>query len=539
MNMFSLIKAAFSQDMNMFKYKAKRNSSKSQKMILPIVLFLLICFSIGSYAYALAEQLKPYNLTFVMLSVFLLLTTMIALIEGIYKAQGILFEAKDNDLLFSLPIKKSKILFVRIFKMLTFQYVFNLMFLIPAFVIYIVYENPKVNFYLISILMTFLIPIIPTVIACAIGYIVKLISVRFKVKKIVQTFFFTVIMLSFAFFILMFNSQNMIGNIIQNGEAISDTIEKLYYPIGLYLKLINNFEILDLVKLLLINIIPLIIFITICAKSYFKIIAKSKEHSSKTIKNLNEVERKIKVNIPLFALTKKELKRYLSCTTYMFNTSFGLVLSVIISILLCFKGEEVFSSMLSNYNIETGGISLDVIFYVFIIFAGIMTSITSSSISLEGRTINITKSLPINEKTILNSKILMCFIIELPFLLIANLIYIIRFTPNVIYTVLIFALSFIIILLSACIGLFMNLKYPKMNATSDTEVVKQSMSSMLSTFLGMGIFVVSSGLVLGLSNIIKENIAIIIAQSVLFVITVILYIVLMKIGPKKYRNINI
>ena len=133
----------------------------------------------------------------------------------------------------------------------------------------------------------------------------------------------------------------------------------------------------------------------------------------------------------------------------------------------------------------------------------------------------------------------MCYVIELPFILIADLIFILRFTPNVVYTIMLFALTFIIILLSACIGLLINLKYPKMDASSDTEVVKQSMSSMISTFLGMGIFVVSSGLVLGLGNIMKENVSIIITQSILFVITVILYSILMKTGAKKYKRINV
>ena len=39
MKTFSLLKAALSQDMNMFKYKAKRNSSKIKKILFPIFLF--------------------------------------------------------------------------------------------------------------------------------------------------------------------------------------------------------------------------------------------------------------------------------------------------------------------------------------------------------------------------------------------------------------------------------------------------------------------------------------------------------------------
>ena len=45
-----------------------------------------------------------------MISIFIILVTILTFMEGIYKSQGILFDAKDNDLLFSLPIKKSQIL---------------------------------------------------------------------------------------------------------------------------------------------------------------------------------------------------------------------------------------------------------------------------------------------------------------------------------------------------------------------------------------------------------------------------------------------
>ena len=141
MKIISLVKAAFSQDMNIFKYSSKKNSSKLNKILFPILLFAIVCLSIGVYAFTIGEELAKYNLTFVMLSLFIIMVTMLNFIEGIYKSQGILFEAKDNDLLFSLPIKKSQILFIRILKLLAFQYIFNLMFLLPAFAVYVYFEQ--------------------------------------------------------------------------------------------------------------------------------------------------------------------------------------------------------------------------------------------------------------------------------------------------------------------------------------------------------------------------------------------------------------
>ena len=222
----------------------------------------------------------------------------------------------------------------------------------------------------------------------------------------------------------------------------------------------------------------------------------------------------------------------------MLNTSFGLLLSVIVSIYLCFKGQDIFDMVLENYGV-TSNLSLPVLFYFFILFVGFMTSISSSSISLEGKTMNITKSLPIHEKTILNSKILTCFMIELPFILFSNIIFFIKFIPSIFYILLIVILSILTVFLTAIIGLIINLKYPKMNATNDTEVVKQSMSSMISCFIGMGIFFGSILAICFLNSYIKLELLLILHLIIIILISIVLYMILMKWGVKEYRKINV
>ena len=161
----SLLKAVMSQDMNLFRYKLKKKSSKISSIMFPIFLAILVMAGIGTYAVMFAYELAPLNLTHVVLTMYIIFTVVITLIEGIYKTQGILFDAKDSDLLFSLPIKKSTIFFARIFKLLVFQYLYNLLFMLPAFAVYAYFEKPGISFYLISIIMTLLIPIIPTIIS--------------------------------------------------------------------------------------------------------------------------------------------------------------------------------------------------------------------------------------------------------------------------------------------------------------------------------------------------------------------------------------
>lgn len=528
----SLLRAALSQDMNMFKYETKANSSKLKKIIFPVCLFIIVCLSLGVYAYMIADELSKVHLTYIMLTMFIFIVSILAFMQGIYKSQGILFEARDNDLLFSLPISRSKILFVRIFKLLLFQYIYNLMFLLPAFVIYIYFEKPGVIFYIVSLIMTLLVPMIPIIASSILGYLVKLFSSKSRFKKIIQTVLTSIIFL--GVFFLSSNIENFIKDIAVKANSINDFLTRIYYPIGLYINLVNKFNFGDLIKLILINVIPFILFIFIGSKFYFKIIVNSNSSSVRKSVGHNTFIKRGRT----MALVRKEMNRYFSSPVYMFNTSFGLLLLVVLSIALCVNGNSAVTSMLSSYNLDSN-VSTFLLYYGLILFSTSMTSITSSCISLEGATINITKSLPVSEKTILRSKILYPFVIELPFILISELIFFIKFRPSLLYMFIIFSLSLLMILFSGLVGLIVNLIYPKLNASNDTEVVKQSMSSMISVFIGIAVFIFSMLGIVYFNKYLDINLLMIIHLSILLVLVICLYFVLMKFGVKAYKKLNV
>ena len=100
-------------------------------------------------------------------------------------------------------------------------------------------------------------------------------------------------------------------------------------------------------------------------------------------------------------------------------------------------------------------------------------------------------------------------------------------------------LSISIILFNAVVGLIANLKFPKLNASNDTEVVKQSMSATISVIAGFVVFLLG---ILGmgyLDKYINDTILPFIHILVLFIISISLYIVLMKKGPKEYQKLNV
>lgn len=539
--LLSLLKATMSQDMSLFRIKA-RNESRARKIVLPIVLALLVMFSVGSYVAILAEELASSHLTYIVLTIFIMVTSLLTIIEGVYKSQGILFEARDNELLFSLPITQSKIFFIRIFKLITFQFLYNSLFMLPAIIVYAIYEKTNVSFYLISTVMLVLLPIIPTILGCIFGYIIKGLSAKFKARNIMQVLFTSLILL--GIFYVSFNMQGMVANIVQNANSIQEIITKIYYPAGLYINLIQNFNILDLVTLLAINIVPAFVFVYVASIFYFKINSKlgEKGNGNKKVGVAKTTEKTYRVRTQLSGLIHKEMKRFFSSPVFMVNAGFGMVLMIVVTFALSINFNGMLNSMMQQMEMEIP-ISeiknmMPKIFYGFVVFISCMTSITSSMISLEGKSFNITKSLPVETEKILLSKVLTSNILSIPIFLICDVIFFIAFKVAIIDIVFILLASIVMPTLTALIGILMNLKYPKMNATSDTEVVKQSTSSMLSVFMGMFVAILSIAIMI-MGNNYNTNLFVALELLTFSIITFMLWRILKKYGAKRFKEINV
>ncbi len=538
---FSLMRAILSQDMDFFRYKAKKNASDFSKLLVPLSLSVLVMFSIGTIYASFAVELNKVGLIFIILSLAIFFPSILTVMEGIYKSQSILFEAKDNDLLFSLPISKKMIILGRIFKLYLFQLYYGILFSLPGILIYIFYEKPTAYFYVITILMILLFPIIPTVIGCFIGYIIKRASTKFKNQKIIQLIFtFAIVGLCMAF---SFNQNGILNGFIENASQINEKLTTYYFPLKAYLELINEFNIITFIELIAINALAVLLFVFATNNSYFGVVSRSKEFGEKVSdkKTVKVEDLKYTKSSQFTALLKKEFNKYFSSTVYMINTLFGLLLLLISTIGLCanFNGALAFIS-----NNEMSAEEIEILYsiapkvYIAILIAmSFMTSITSSSISLEGRTFNILKSLPTKIENILFAKVMMSNIITIPIILVCDIIVCCSFSVTILDIILIFLTSFIAPSIAATFGLLVNLKYPKMDASSDTEIIKQSMSSMVAVFGGIlfaGLFFVLTFIFAGLGGY-----AMIYDVLLLAIILLILWLALIKYGKRRFKEIEV
>ena len=97
--------------------------------IMFFALVFLLAFPLGTVLIANGGE----NLYF---GLFMILSFTAVFMLSIFETKSELFECKDNDLLFSMPIKPGDIMFSRIFAVLFYNYLIELIIMIPVIVSY-------------------------------------------------------------------------------------------------------------------------------------------------------------------------------------------------------------------------------------------------------------------------------------------------------------------------------------------------------------------------------------------------------------------
>lgn len=527
----SLIKATMSSDMGLFKIKNKKNNK-----LVPILVTFFFMFYIWMYANMIMDPLLEVHGEILLLTMFVLLTAILTLIEGVYKSSSLLFNCKDDDLLLSLPIKKSTVLFIRVFKFYVFELLYNTLFLLPAILVYIVRVGVSPSFYLISFLMILLLPIIPVILSAIIGLLLSLISSKFKHKNLVQIVFTFAIILGVMY--LVTTKNDFVNKIAQNAGNINNAIKSMYYPAGVYINSITNFNLVELLIFIVINIALFGLSVIVFSDIYFKVNSKTKEIVTKDKKNTNYV---IKTKSQYKSLISKELKKFISSPVLVTNAGFGLVLHLIVCILLAVNYDQVIAMFNGeggmgevNFLAMAPGVCL-----ILLCFSSLLTCITCSLISLEGKSFNILKSIPVDPFKVIMSKVFAALLIMYPFLLIGNIVLFIRFKFSLLVMFLLLLATIVLPIFTEVLGIIFNLSFPKMDITTDAEAVKQSTSTMLSTFVGMGLAGIVTFVTLILTDTMGVVGAIIMVVSLFTIATCFLLMYLIINGSKLFNRITV
>lgn len=499
---------------------SRKNSglgNNNKKSSLKVIGILAVVGYLMWYIYMLTKSLMPAFVAIgkplYMIAFLFVMCTFYLLFANVFRIKSILFDFKDYDLLMSLPIRRSSILSSKIVSLYIIDLIYTLIIMLPGYVSYVTTLDMPHDAMFFLLLLT--IPIIPILVSIILGTIITWITSLFRNKNIGSY----VVNLSIIFIALFISFTSMgLSDEVVVSQSINmvDSLSKYYPFTTLFVSLLENINIINLLIYFLIPILLMGIFMIFVNKGYVSLRSKLLRQKVRNNYKVNEY----KNNSPLIRLYKKELKKYFSNSMYVINTAFGCVIMIIIVLAMLFNNDLI--SQLGNLEILKSNI-----FLVLSLFCS-LSSTTNASISLEGKSLWIMKSIPVKPSIIFLSKIMVNLTILVPTVILAATFFGIYLNLPFMSRILLYIVPLTYSIFISIMGLILNLIFPKFDFANEMNVIKQSLPVFLTTLIGM-IMVIAVFTLLNKNNLL--------VAITMIVIDIVLVIILKSYGERKFKTL--
>ena len=398
---------------------------------------------------------------------------------SVFNTFASMYLAKDNDLLLSLPIPVKDVLIARLLGVLAMSFYYSAPATITSAIVYMVLGSPSALGVIGSLLLVPFVTLIVFMLSCGLGFIVAKLSQKLKNKG----FLSALIMLAFfgLYYLFYFKASEVIQQIVANGEAVASGVKIYAYPFYAMGK-VGEGNPIAIVCFTAAVLVLLGLVWWLLSKSFLKIITNGGK--SKKVMFDGKISKQCS---PEKAFFKKELRKYLSSANYMLNTSIGSIFMLLVSVAIIIYAPTIREIIAPSA--EGNGINLPRIMSVMSLGIAMLLSannfISAPSISLEGKTLWLLKSLPIRPKTAFSAKSALHFAITAPFTLLASIVLsvVLRLSPLSAIICVLAALAFV--LLCGRSGVIINLAFPNVKWTNETIAVKQGLSVLFSMLGGI------------------------------------------------------
>ncbi|MBQ8291397.1 MAG: hypothetical protein IJX88_02650 [Clostridia bacterium] len=474
----ALLKKQLLETLSFFLIDAKNGKRRSKGAVIGFgVLMLYVVVVMIAMFYMMAEKLcLPLvngGLAWVYFAFFAAMATAFAVVGTIFAVRNKLYEAKDNDLLFSMPIKPWAVLFSRMFGLYVTAFFSVALIYLPAVVCYCIQAVFSALTVLFALLSLVILPLGAVALSCVLGFLLALLTRKLRAKNLFTLLF------SLAFFVLYFWAYSKINTylsyLLTHGAAVGNTIKAWLFPFWLF-GLGASGKALSFLGFagIFIGVFALVYFLL--SVTYVWLVTQKRGEQKATYK-----ENKAKQSSVLIALLKKETFRFCKNPLILLNSMLGAVFFLLLPVLLCLNKEMV-------QLLTAGGKDLKVLLLAGLLaMVSTMNGVTASSISLEGESVWIVRSSPVKTGTVFAAKLLLHILVTAVLATICHIVLSVLLALPVSYALLVWLAVMAVIVLTALSGLAINLKFPNLHWTNEVAAVKQSLSPMVSIFAGWGV----------------------------------------------------
>lgn len=476
-----------------------KNSTQSNLFKICIIIAMSGLAYLSYYIINLLEKIGQVE---IFLNVYLLVMAIIIIFQQILASTNVYYFSKDLEYILPFPIKPIELLIARFNMLVSISYTSIIMFVLLPLLIYGMMASTSLLYYvgMLVILVSF-----PIFFALIISIVMLFVMQLTKIIKNKELFQFVVTMI-LVFIFTIFEIQaitTVLSNSkeleqIQQGEAINliEVINNKIEHINNYLVTVNPSikiltgnnilkNIIELIKIIFVNIVAFMIFIFIGKQLYLKNILKNiQKVNINKIKDKKQNYKYDKINKEK-AYIKNEIREliktpafFMQCifpTIFMVITLTTIIVSMYPSLLAVIQNEqvaEIIPEFKFNISILTAIIVIIQILFTF-------SNLSITAISRKGKNAFFIKYIPISfYKQFLYMNLPQIILNIFISLIVLGAAKYLMPQISIIYLIIMFIMGLILNIINSFLMLAVDLRRPNLEWDNETDAIKQNKNKL-------------------------------------------------------------
>lgn len=423
----------------------------------------------------------------------------LGVLGSVFVAAGQVFGATDNETLLSLPIRPGQILVSRILVLLTVEWGLSIPLFLPVAYVWLSAGHTSTTSVAMLLGGFVLLPVVTLSVSLLLAWVLSAVIGRVRRFRNALTL---VVALGFlvGFAAALGAIQGRLGDVVLRGVEGATAFSRAMPPFYAFGVAMAELDPVRFAEFLAWVLGPFAVVFWLLSSRYRRILTTSRGAPRVAYR-----PRPLRGSRVTVALTRKELSHYWNRPMVVLNATIGSIMALFGTGALFVQRERVVAYSESMTGLAPG-LTMPIVAAVGIALVGSTNVLSASLVSLEGRSLWIARSLPVESSAIIRAKVVAHLVVSSVPCLLASVV-----TAGVLADdpgdwLLIVLAPQCFLALAAFGGAAVNLGFPRLDWLTEVQVVKQSASALVTLFGGVGIVGgFALAYILGLSRLVSPE----------------------------------
>ena len=475
----------------------------------------------------LCAALVPAGRSWLYFALMGTLALLLGLIGSVLMTYSTLYAARDNEFLLSLPIPPGTILLARMAGLYLLTLFFQVLVLLPAGIVYARYAGLTAGGAACWLAALVLLTLLTLALACAVGWLIALAAEHVRHRSLVTVLLSTVFIV--AYFALCLRLNRSLALLLENLDRLARYFSGWLRPLGLLGRALSG----DGAALLVFAALSLALFARVYAalsRSFFTL-AAGKRGTPRADARIRQ-HRAVSADA---ALLRRELTHLGRSAVYLLNCTMGGILLLIGSVYALLRRDVLAVLLTQNPELRAELLPLTAGIILLLCAMGI---VTAPSVSLEGRSLWVVQSLPVEPWRVLRAKLRLHLLCVGAPALVSAVLLAAALHLGAVQAALLAALTLAFVLFGAQMGLLWGLRLPNLTWTNETAPIKQGAATALALLTGWAAVLLLAGGYILLRGRLAPEIVLTLAAIILTAVNVLLRRHLRTAGTARFSALQ-